>query len=529
VPHLDRRLFTGGKDWLMELTYLSRNTAPERSQLQQIIAGLTEGVILLEPDQTITYANDAALDMHGVTRLEELGLTVDEYRRNFVLHRQVDMTPGAGYHPIDRVVAGEIVDEVVVVVAHKDNPDLDWTHRIRTLVITDRAGEPDCLVLIIHDASAEVEAEDRFERAFSANPAPAVICRLSDLRLVKLNQGFLELTGYPREDVLGRSIYEVDVLERAEQRELALDRLRAGETIPQMEACLTVPSDPGGRLVVVAGQPIEIGAEPCMLFTFADLEPRRKAETALRHSEERFATAFRLAPIPTTIATMDDHRLVDVNEAFTSVLGYAAQDVIGRVAADLGLWIEEAERRRFQVMLDKGGAVRGFEARLRSKDGTEITCLVSAEAVTLGGRICILCAFQDITQRRRSEAELVAAIETVMADASWFSRSIVEKLAALRQPQQPGQSPVRAAVADLTRREREVLALVCQGRSDAEIATELRLARTTARNHVVSLYRKLGVNRRSALVVWARERGIGGDGVPPKRLRSRKRGSSEPV
>ena len=88
------------------------------------------------------------------------------------------------------------------------------------------------------------------------------------------------------------------MLERAEQRELAIERLRAGETIPQMEACLTVPSDPGGRHVVVAGQPIEIGDEPCMLFTFADLEPRRKAETALRQSEERFAKSFRLAPVP---------------------------------------------------------------------------------------------------------------------------------------------------------------------------------------------------------------------------------------
>jgi PAS domain S-box-containing protein len=492
---------------------------------------LTEGVILLEPDQTITYANDAALEMHGVTRLEELGLTVDEYRRNFVLHRQVGLTAGHGHHPIDSVLAGEIVDEAVVVVAHKDNPDLDWTHRIRTLVITNRAGEPDCLVLIIHDASAEVEAEDRFERTFSANPAPAAICRLCDLRLVRLNHGFLELTGYQREDVLGRSIYEVDVLERAERRELALDRLRAGEIIPQMEACLTVPGDPGGRLVVVAGQPIEIGAEPCMLFTFADLEPRRKAETALRQSEARFATAFRLAPIPTTISTADDYRLVDVNEAFTTVLGYTAPDVVGRLATDIGLWIDEAERRRFQAALEKGGAVRGFEARLRSKDATEINCLVSAEAVPLGGRSCVLCAFQDITQRKRSEVELVAAIETVMANASWFSQGVVEKLAALRQPQQTDRSPGQAAteVADLTPREREVLALVCQGRSDAEIAAELRLARTTARNHVASLYRKLGVNRRGALIVWARERGIGGDGVPPKRPKSRKRGSSKPV
>ena len=510
---------------------MSRKTTPDRSQLQQIIAGLTEGVILLEPDQTITYANDAALDMHGVTGLDGLGKTVDEYRRNFVLHRHVDQGSGHGHHPIDRVIAGEIVDEVMVVVAHKDNPDHDWTHRIRTLVITDPAGEPDCLVLIIHDASAQVEAEDRFERAFSANPAPAVICRLCDLRLVKLNHGFLELTGYQREDVLGRSIYEIDVLERAEQRELALDRLRAGETIPQMEACLTVPSDPGGRLVVVAGQPIEIGAEPCMLFTFADLEPRRKAETALRQSEARFATAFRLAPIPTTISTADDHRLVDVNEAFTTVLGYAAQDMVGYTAADLDLWINEGERRSFQAALKKGSPVRGFEARLRSKHGVEISCLVSAEAVPLGGRACVLCAFQDITQRKRSEVELVRAIEAVMADASWFSRGVVEKLAALRHPQQPGPSPAQAAaeVADLTPREREVLALVCQGRSDAEMAAELRLARTTARNHVAALYRKLGVNRRSALIVWARERGIGGDGVPPKRSRRRKSSSSEPV
>ncbi|HZA94156.1 MAG TPA: PAS domain-containing protein, partial [Gemmatimonadales bacterium] len=63
----------------------SSHQAPDRSQLEQIIAGLTEGVILVEPDQTITYANEAALEMHGVTTLDELGRTVDEYRKNFVL------------------------------------------------------------------------------------------------------------------------------------------------------------------------------------------------------------------------------------------------------------------------------------------------------------------------------------------------------------------------------------------------------------------------------------------------------------
>jgi PAS domain S-box-containing protein len=505
--------------------------APDHSQLEQIIAGLTEGVILIEPDQTITYANEAALAMHGVADLNDLGRTADEYRNNFVLRYRNNRALDPGRYPIDRVVAGEAFDEVVVVVAHKNNPDQNWTHRIRSLIITDQMGNPDCLVLIVHDVSEQIEAEDRFERAFAANPAPATICRLTDLRLIKVNEGFLELTGYEREDVLGRTVYEIDVLERAERRDLALERLRAGETIPQMEACLTVPSDAGGRQVVVAGQPIEVGEEPCMLFTFADLEPRRKAETALRHSEERFAKAFRLAPVPTTIATADDHRLVEVNEAFTKVLGYQDQDVVGHPAQDLGLWVDDGERRRFETELVRTGTVWDFEARLRVKGGDDIECLVSAETITVSDRTCVLCSFQDITARRRSEEELVRAIEAVMADASWFSRGVVEKLAALRHPPRPGQSPTQAAasVTDLTAREREVLALVCRGASDPEIATELRLARNTVRNHIASLYQKLGVNRRSALIVWARERGIGGDGIAPKPRKARKTGAGKPA
>ena len=502
---------------------------PDHSQLEQIIAGLTEGVILVEPDQTITYANEAALEMHGVASLDGLGRTVDEYRRNFILRHQSSDLIDHGRYPIDRVIAGEAFDDVLVVVAHKDDQDRDRTHRIRSLVITDRAGNPDCLVLVVDDVSGQIEAEDRFERTFAANPAPAIICRLADLRLIKVNEGFLELTGYRREDVLGRSVYEIDVLERAERRNLALERLCAGETIPQMEACLTVPSDPGGRQVVVAGQPIEVGEVPCMLFTFADLEPRRKAETALRHSEERFAKAFRLAPVPTTISTADDHRLVEANDAFTRVLGYQAQDVVGRQAQDLGLWVDRGESHRFETELARTGTVRDFEAHLRGKGGEEVECLVSAETITLSDRACILCSFQDITARRRSEAELVKAIEAVMADASWFSHGVVEKLAALRHPPRPGQSPAQAAgIADLTPRELEVLTLVCRGRSDPEIGVELRLARNTVRNHLASLYHKLGVNRRSALVIWARERGIGGDGVAPKLPKARKKGAGRP-
>src|SRR4028118_1223592 len=100
---------------------------------------------------------------------------------------------------------------------------------------------------------------------------------------------------------------------------------------------------------------MEVGEVLCMLFTFADLEPRRKAETALRQSEERFSKAFRLAPVPTTISTAEDHRFIEINEAFSKVLGYHAQDVVGYRADDFGLWVNDQNRRLFESELAKAG------------------------------------------------------------------------------------------------------------------------------------------------------------------------------
>lgn len=151
--------------------------------LRQIIVGLDEGVILIDPDQSLLWANDAALAMHGVGSVEELGATVDEYRSRFQLRYRNNHRLEADDYPIERVVAGDSFSEVVVevTVAGEDAPR--WVHQVRSLVLNDADdGEPACLVLIIQDVSARYEAEDRFEQSFNANPAPAVICRLSEDR-----------------------------------------------------------------------------------------------------------------------------------------------------------------------------------------------------------------------------------------------------------------------------------------------------------------------------------------------------------
>jgi PAS domain S-box-containing protein len=478
------------------------------SQLQQIIAGLTDGVILIGTDEKIRWANDAALELHGVTRVKDLGVTVSEYRRQFRLRYRNNRRVARGHYPIDRLIAGESFSDVTVVVRPARNAEKEWVHSIRSLVITDDAAEPEYLVLIIRDETERFEAEDRFESAFNANPAPAIICRLSDLCYVRVNPGFLEMTGYARKDLLGTSLKKIDIFTDAEKRELAFDRLKEGSTIPQMESCVPLP---GGDLkfVIVAGEPIEIGDEDCMLFTFADLDPRKKAETALRQSEERFASSFRLSPVPMAICKLEGLKLIDVNEAFKVMTGYSEEEVVGRNATDLRLWSDRDEQQRFERALKTAGSVRNADLQLRAKDDTLFECLVSAERVTINAEQCVLFVMQDITDRKRSRDELVAAIEAVMGDTSWFSHTVVEKLAALRQSSRPRIGG--GGLENLSEREREVLGLMCQGQSDLEMSDTLRLSRNTIRNHVASLYRKIGVNRRGAAIIWARERGITGN------------------
>ncbi|MFP6562159.1 PAS domain S-box protein [Paraburkholderia sp. B3] len=496
----------------------SASTRPQvdRRQLQQIVAGLTEGIVLADPDGSIVWANETALSIHGVDALADFGGDATGFQKRFSLKYRNNHALLPEQYPLARVLAGEVFHDVIVEVTKPGDDTFRRVHQIRSLVLTDAADEPQSLVLVIQDVTERFTAEERFERTFNANPAPAVICRLSDLRYVKVNQGFLEMTGYARDEVIGCSAYEFDVLGGSDRRDQAVGYLNEGRTIPQMESVLRI-ADGGSKFVIVAGQPIEIGDENCMLFTFMDLEPRRKVEAALRQTEERFSTAFRLAPVPMTVGSLDDMLFLDINDAFVAVTGYQAEEVIARSPSSLGLWADGAAFDQFRQDVESAGSVRNVEMQLCTKSGDTLDCLVSAETVTIHERRCVLCVLQDITERKRSEGELIAAIETVMQDTSWFSRTVIEKLAEIRHPARAGQTG--AALADLSPREREVLVLMCEGSDDSKIAETLHLSRNTVRNYVAAIYSKIGVNRRSAAIIWARDRGIdrnGHAGISPR-------------
>lgn len=187
--------------------------------------------------------------------------------------------------------------------------------------------------------------------------------------------------------------------------------------------------------------------------------------------------------------------------------GIIVIDSQGRVA-----WMDDNVRRRIN------GGLQTLDLPVQRSGKPALDCFMVPVEVTVNGERLVLCAIQESAEPRDSERDLIAAIHTVMADTSWFTRTVIEKLKALRQGNRISEDGVDV----LSDREREVLGLICEGVSDAEMSKMLRLSPNTVRNHIASLYRKIGVNRRSAAIIWARERGITGLGmVVHRRQRAR--------
>jgi DNA-binding CsgD family transcriptional regulator len=205
------------------------------------------------------------------------------------------------------------------------------------------------------------------------------------------------------------------------------------------------------------------------------------------------------------------------------------QEHLERIVAALGTGVVLLDSNREIVWMDErmrtrlNGGTEQFAVTLRSLDaGADVHCCLCAQEVMINGEVATVCLIQENEPLQDDRGyDAIAAIEAAMADTSWFTRTIIEKLKAFRQTKQP--APRTSDLDILSDREREVLGLICEGRSDAQMGAMLNLSQNTIRNHIASLYRKIGVNRRSAAIIWARERAITPQDVLPSRRRTRGR------
>ena len=236
-----------------------------------------------------------------------------------------------------------------------------------------------------------------------------------------------------------------------------------------------------------------------------EIAERETAQTQMSLSEARFAKIFHASPLPIVISTLAGGRYLDLNESALKLLDFRRDEVVGRTAAELGQWRPEdgGVRRNLLRRLEERGSLRDVDLTFRTKRGDLRYALGAFEVIELDGERCLLTMFVDITERKRTEAQLKEAVEKTMENATWFSHQVMDELARLKAGDLEPHEFVQ-----LTNRERDVLSRIAAGKSNGDIGAELGLAEQTVRNYITNVYSKLDLHSRAEAVVWARERGL---------------------
>lgn len=126
----------------------------------------------------------------------------------------------------------------------------------------------------------------------------------------------------------------------------------------------------------------------------------------LRETEGTFSASFYAAPLSMAISTIEDGRLLEVNEAFERLSGYASDEIVGRTVMEIGLWHDPQERQEIMTLLEIEREVRDREFTLRDKKGGSRAALFSGVVIDLHGEKRLLKLVHDITERKRAEDEL---------------------------------------------------------------------------------------------------------------------------
>lgn len=250
------------------------------------------------------------------------------------------------------------------------------------------------------------ESDERFRLFYEQSPLGYQSLN-ADGRILEVNPAWLKILGYERDNVVGR--WFGDFL-TPDSRRVFPDRFARFKEVGEVHDV---------RLEMVCGD----GRIRCVEFdgrisrtpeghfdrthcVLRDVTERRDVEEAIRRNEAK----YRLFVETTNegIWAMDaDHKTTFVNARMAAMLGYAEEEMIGRVVEEF-MFDEDLPAHRDRMAARHQGKAARYEHRFRRKDGGEVWTLVSATALTSSqGRFeGSFALFADITERKRTEEAL---------------------------------------------------------------------------------------------------------------------------
>jgi PAS domain S-box-containing protein len=259
-------------------------------------------------------------------------------------------------------------------------------------------------------------SEERFGKAFRSNPQPMTISTLDNGVYLDVNDSFLAMSGFSRDEVIGHSSLALGVWTQPERRAEFMGRLVAKGALRNVETIFRTKNG-SDRVLLSSAERVEIGGENCVLIASSDITERILAEQALAESEQRFRNMADTAPVMIWLAD-PDMLCTYVNQQWQAFTGRTMAEESGHGWKE-GIHPDDREGC-LNIILTAYQRREQFhmEYRLRRFDGQYrwIIDHGAPRASSTGKFLGYIGSALDITDRKESEealanahAELVAA------------------------------------------------------------------------------------------------------------------------
>jgi two-component system sensor histidine kinase/response regulator len=359
-------------------------------------------IVVINPDTSIRYVNPKFEEVNGWTLDEIVGIKApypwwtDELKTEEAIEQfkeAIRMDVGQ-VETVARKKNGELYWLDLNWVAVKHDDELQYC-LINSIDVTERKKMEEALK----------ESEEKFFKAFRSSPNTIVITTLKEGRFIEVNDSFTGLTGYTREEVIGNTAIDFNLWADPEDRDRMLRILKRDGRVHNHEFNFRVKSGEK-RTWTFSAELLDIGTEPCMISMTLDITEQKRAQEALRESEEFSSSLMKNSAIPILVAN-EDTSIRYVNPSFEKLTGFTSAEIVGR-KAPMPWWTKDrnsGSTDRFQKTILNGASK--LEKLFQKKNGEQFWVEVTSAPVKRNGKFVFsLLNWLDITGRKQMENEL---------------------------------------------------------------------------------------------------------------------------
>lgn len=250
--------------------------------------------------------------------------------------------------------------------------------------------------------------KEKLQIIFNTNPDPQLITRLSDGLIIDVNEGFIALSGYSRDEVIGNSIRTINFWKNFENREIFIKHL-IEKGIYKNKEFIFQRKDKSHFDGSISAKIIMIQSEFHIISVISDITLRKEFERALIESEEQYRSILTASPDDITITDLEG-KILMISPAAKEMFGYESDfdDFIGMQLLSF-IIPEDVERAKENIeRMFKGGALKSNEYRGRRKDQSLFDIEVNSRLIynAEGDPTKIVFIVRDISDRKFAEGEI---------------------------------------------------------------------------------------------------------------------------